>query len=397
MYKLVCAVIVTVGVSAFAADADTIHVDDDNCPGPGDGSEQNPYCSIQTAIDDAGDGDEICVAAGIYYEMINLLGKAIILRSCDGPDVTTINAQGAGSVVTCTSGEGSGTVLDGFTITGGTGTYVEMPPDSGEFLEVGGGMYNVSASPTVTGCTFSGNAAGFGGGMYNVYSSSPTVIDCTFIGNSADRGGGMYNHIYNGSSLTLTGCTLSGNSATNGGGVFSAASGFSVFSNCVFWGDSGGEIVDFGSLLSVSYSDVQDGWPGTGNIDADPLFVDPDNADLRLSPDSPCIDAGHNWAIAGRTDTDLDGNPRCVHAPIDPHSGCGIPAIVDMGAYESQDGTAFDIRFADIDGDGCVDIVDTVNVLADWGACPDACCMSDLDMDGFVGITDFLLVLAHWG
>jgi hypothetical protein len=272
-----------------------------------------------------------------------------------------------------------------------------MPPDSGEFLEVGGGMYNVSASPTVTGCTFSGNAAGFGGGMYNVYSSSPTVIDCTFIGNSADRGGGMYNHIYNGSSLTLTGCTFSGNSATNGGGVFSAASGFSVFSNCVFWGDSGGEIVDFGSLLSVSYSDVQDGWPGTGNIDADPLFVDPDNADLRLSPDSPCIDAGHNWAIAGRTDTDLDGNPRCVHAPIDPHSGCGIPAIVDMGAYESQDGTAFDIRFADIDGDGCVDIVDTVNVLADWGACPDACCMSDLDMDGFVGITDFLLVLAHWG
>ena len=44
MKKLICAVTVLAVSSAPAA---TIHVDDDNCPGPGDGSELDPYCSIQ--------------------------------------------------------------------------------------------------------------------------------------------------------------------------------------------------------------------------------------------------------------------------------------------------------------------------------------------------------------
>jgi hypothetical protein len=164
--------------------------------------------------------------------------------------------------------------------------------------------------------------------------------------------------------------------------------------NCILW--NGGDEIwnNDGSTINITYSNVQGGWPGTGNIDADPMFAD---ADGRLSPGSPCIDAGHNWAIAGLADTDLDGNPRFVHGPVEPHTGCGIPAIVDMGAYESQDGTAVGIRPGDIDGDGTVGIVDITNVLVDWGPCPDGCCLSDLDMDGFVGITDFFLVLAYWG
>ncbi len=69
-----------------------IHVDDDNCPGPGSGSERDPYCSIQTAIDNAVDTDEIVVAPGTYFETIDFLGKAITLRSSDGAEVTTIDA-----------------------------------------------------------------------------------------------------------------------------------------------------------------------------------------------------------------------------------------------------------------------------------------------------------------
>ncbi|MHC4320209.1 MAG: hypothetical protein ACYS1B_16930, partial [Planctomycetota bacterium] len=65
-------------VSLFStAQAATIYVDDDNCPGPGDGSELNPYCSIQTAIDNAVDFDEVIVAPGTYVEAIDYLGKAI--------------------------------------------------------------------------------------------------------------------------------------------------------------------------------------------------------------------------------------------------------------------------------------------------------------------------------
>ncbi len=57
-------VVVIVAVSVAAARADVLFVDGSNCPGPGDGSELDPYCSIQTAIDNAVDTDEIVVAPG---------------------------------------------------------------------------------------------------------------------------------------------------------------------------------------------------------------------------------------------------------------------------------------------------------------------------------------------
>ena len=67
--------------------------------GPGNGSEVDPYCSIQTAIDNAVDTDEIVVAPGTYVEAINFLGKAITLRSSDGQSVTTIDGTGFSHVV----------------------------------------------------------------------------------------------------------------------------------------------------------------------------------------------------------------------------------------------------------------------------------------------------------
>jgi hypothetical protein len=77
-------------------------------------------------------------------------------------------------------------------------------------------------------------------------------------------------------------------------------------SNCLFWGNAPDQIV--GEAL-VSHSDVQGGWQGGGNFDADPLFVDPDHGDYHLKSEvgrwdllsqswvkdnvtSPCIDAG---------------------------------------------------------------------------------------------------------
>ncbi len=77
MKTLICAVTVLAASTARSA---TIFVDDDNCPGSGNGSEAEPYCSIQTAIDNAVDMDEVVVALGTYLEAINFLGKAIALR-----------------------------------------------------------------------------------------------------------------------------------------------------------------------------------------------------------------------------------------------------------------------------------------------------------------------------
>ena len=160
-----------------------IYVDDDNCPGPGDGSIREPHCSIQTAINAAVLGDEVIVAEGEYSENINFLGKAITVRSTDPNDAVVVMhtiIQASDTVVTCESGEGPDTVLSGFVITSGTAS----------------GMKNTSSSPTVTNCSFIRNTAAIvgGGGMSNTF-CSPTVTNCWFSGNTADlgTGGGMHN------------------------------------------------------------------------------------------------------------------------------------------------------------------------------------------------------------
>jgi len=125
-----------------------------------DASIQVPseVATIQAAIDAVCDGGEVVVAPNTYNESINFLGKAITLRSASGdPADTIIDATGVPNlgtgvpVVRCVSGETDTTVLDGFTITGGTG-------DTTVFgSAVGGGMFNSGSSPTVTNCILWGN------------------------------------------------------------------------------------------------------------------------------------------------------------------------------------------------------------------------------------------------
>ncbi len=400
-HRLIVTVVAAFSCSVQAA---VVFVDDDNCPGPGSGTERDPFCSIQTAIDNAVDTDKIVVAPGTYFETINFLGKAITLWSSDGPVVTTIDGTGNFHVVQCVSGEGPDTVLDGFTITGGNANGA-MSPDN-----VGGGMFNSGSSATVTNCTFNSNTAvNSGGGMSNA-ASSPTVTNCTFSENSASVGGGGMSNGGN-SSPTVTNCTFRGNTAINGGGMLNIADLASspTVTNCILWGDSPNEISG-GASLTVTYTDVQGGWPGTGNIDTDPLFVDPADGDFRLSAGSPAIDAGNNWGVPqdttdldGDGDTreltpwDLDGNPRFNADPADFDPGCGVPVVVDMGAYEFQFDPVDEVFLGDIDGDGIVGIVDFLSLLANWGPCEPGCCLADLDIDGDVGIIDFMLLLGNWG
>jgi hypothetical protein len=188
-------------------------------------------------------------------------------------------------------------------------------------LKYGGGMRNYNSTPILINCVFVGNSgASQGGGMYNHRHSKPSLTNCMFSANTAAKGGGIRNVLE--SNPTLINCTFSSNQADAGwgGGIDNIYNSRPKLTNCILWGD-GNEISNSDiSTTTVSYSDVQGGWPGIGNIDADPLFAD---ADLRLSAGSPCIDAGVNSAVL--VATDLDGNPRIVNG------------IVDMGAYEAPD------------------------------------------------------------
>jgi hypothetical protein len=200
----------------------------------------------------------------------------------------------------------------------------------------GGGVDCVNnASPTLTDCVITGNTTDhYGGGVYCSGDSSPALTNCVITGNTtAFDGGGVYCWWH--ANPTLTNCTMTGNSADKGGGVYCSLSS-PTLANCILWDDSPQEIyVSSGSPI-VAYCDIQGGWEGEGNIDADPLFVDPVNGDFHLLAGSPCIDAGDNTAVPDGVTTDLDGNPRFVDDPNTPDTGNGEPPIVDMGAYEYQ-------------------------------------------------------------
>jgi predicted outer membrane repeat protein len=281
----------------------------------------------------------------------------------------------------------------------------------------GGAMYNRDCSPIVAKCKFSLNSATKeGGAMANDDASSPVISNSVFSDNSAlEAGGALANRVWivdgDPPRPTVICCTFSGNSAdTYGGAIFNSGrcddgddcSGAEpTVINSILWGNTPDQIFsEAESWAVVRYSNLDAGWGGDGvgmnNISSDPLFVDPANGDLRLSPGSPCIDAGHNNAIADLTDTDLDGNPRFADDPATADSGCGVPVVVDMGAYEYQ-GEPAEVVDADLTGDGIVGL-DDFDTLMDCWSSPDApCCLADLDFDDSVGVTDFLILLANWG
>ncbi|MDC0684842.1 choice-of-anchor Q domain-containing protein [Sorangium atrum] len=196
---------------------------------------------------------------------------------------------------------------------------------------LGGGIASIG-DLTVLDCSFANNTATRGGGINTT--GTARVTNSVFFVNTANGAGGLNDiealggAIYANGDLRVTNCTFYGNPAqgfklpSDGGGLY-VASGTTTVLNSILWGDSPNEIAGPGTAV-ITYSDVMGGYPGTGNIDQDPLFVAPAEGDLHLQASSPARDAG--LFTSSLPKTDLDGNPRV--------SG----AAPDMGAYEIRGG-----------------------------------------------------------
>jgi len=239
----------------------------------------------------------------------------------------------------------------------------------------GGGIGSLSGDVDLVDVSFVGNAATYnGGGLMVEGSGVVSVVNASFLGNESGGGGGVY--LNNQDAVGLTNVVFSGNEVTGGGGALVANScpitvsnvtasantaqfggGFYFSSatvdlrNSILWGNTAtanyDQVYTSGGTLTIQYSDVEGGWAGTGNIDADPLFVDADGADndvgtadddLRTGPTSPAIGTGSN-ALVPADVADLDGDLDTAEVlPYDLDDNARVfDATVDMGAYENQD------------------------------------------------------------
>jgi predicted outer membrane repeat protein len=225
----------------------------------------------------------------------------------------------------------SGSYAGGIAITRCSGTIVDNFIDSNYARSCtdgyGGGLYCYSSDLMISNNIIRGNGSFYGGGLV-CDECSPIIDHCLITGNGADSLGAAIYCVD--ASPIFVNNTISRNTSWRGlaGGIYSEASDLTII-NTIIWGDSARAqpyeiLLDSLSTLDITYSDIQGGWFGQGNINVDPLFRNPEAWDFHLMADycgdpfnSPCIDVGHPDSL----DVLLD----CFH-------GLGSERC-DMGAY----------------------------------------------------------------
>ena len=378
------------------------------------------YPEIQIAISLASDGDTLVAYPGTYAGNNKFNGKALTVRSYDPNDSqivadTIILGYGQHGVV-FDGLEGPQSILEGFTITDcDRGIYCSGSSPVIRKCEIRNnsdcGIYiDSAASPLMADCSITNNSSR---GIYSsgssliisdtlisnnpdglyLLSSSGTIVNCTIVNNSSDgiycgssssvnleecqmSNGGYGLRLVSSSIANAVNCIISNNSSygvhcsggsatissctivNNTGRGISESSG--QISNCIFW-NNGDDIYN----CSATYSCIEDGDGGTGNIGYYPYFVDLTGGDYHLRSYSPCIDAG---------------NPASDYTN-EPNGGGGR---VNIGAY----GNAVDAVLAspDTDGDGLPDDWE----LLYWSEDPNLYGpMGDLDNDSLQNVVEY--------
>jgi Leucine-rich repeat (LRR) protein len=318
---------VTFSVICGGTDLTTWHVATTGSDGSGSGTSASPLATIQTGVNAATENDTVSVAAGTYVENIKFKGKNIAVIGADRK-TTIIDGNESGSVVTFENGENSTTVLKNFTIT-----------NSGGFSEgdYGGGIFVDDSKPILESLIIDNNnvsSASYqgGGGGVCVINNGKAYINNLVISNTSGRESAAL-FANKGGDIKATNCLLVNNNnwAVRVGNYLVGSGGNDVeLINCTVTknlgpaimgaGETWGTVIATNSIIynnidvdgnnasyscnedcldynKFTYSLVQGGHSGIGNIDADPLFCD--TLSYKYYDTSPAVGAGENGVNMG--------------------------------------------------------------------------------------------------
>jgi N-acetylneuraminic acid mutarotase len=386
-------------INSFSADPEmnavlsTWHVATHGSDVTGNGTEANPFATIQHGIDTAANGDTVLVQPGVYRENINFNGKNITVGSLfvttgneDYILQTVIDGRRNDHVVALVNGETAAARLSGFTVINGYARSASWPGNSGggiiclnsnptlshlkimsnESVQEGGGVYLAHCAAAIRDVTITNNRAGSGGGGIR-YSYGSVSLDNAIVAHNLSQSGGAGIQFYHsegaitntlisdnsggakGGGLHFDGCsptfinaTIVGNwTAGRGGGLNVSYMSQPTLVNSIVWGNSPEQIyfdTDWpGEAISIEYSDIQGGAAGIVTNGHGPVNWGAGN--LNTSP--RFVDAGlGNYRLAD--DSPALNAGKVAGAPPTDIEGNPRPSPAgskpDMGAYENPSG-----------------------------------------------------------
>ena len=272
------------------------------------------FAAIQTAVDNAKDGDTISLKAGTYLNdengNINIINKTIsIVGVKDSTILDSQNKSGifytennstnitgivfmngvddmyggiffnkvAGNVINCTFKNSRGSYGSAIYFDYSNGNVINCTFTDNS---IGSAIRFYVAKSSVINCTFTNNTAGIEGGAIIVISTYCDIINCTFTNNTAETDGGGAISSDSGS-CNMFNCTFTDNSAGYVGGAVKLMRFDCSFINCIFannsGGDEGGAIYLFDSSITVNNCALVNN-TASGNSE---IYIDAGSFDLN--------------------------------------------------------------------------------------------------------------------
>lgn len=280
----------------------------------------------------------------------------------------------------------------------------------------GGALECQGRDLAIANCSFLGNSTGQGGAIAT-NTCRTTITNTIFAGNRAWQCGGA---ILSRRPLTITACTFADNAAPDAsalahlGGSACENGSRLIITDCILR-DGGAEISnDTATRLDVLYCDIEGGWPGVANLDADPCFAAPGYWDTNNTPDDPSDDTWiegdyHLKSKAGRWDPAAENwvkdpvDSPCIDAG-DPYSSYARELWphglrTNMGAYgntaEASLSSSPSGALADLNNDAVVSLRDFARVAQQWLS-PGPLTTEDLNRDGGVDCRDLQILASEW-